>query len=37
MIYVVLQNKQRIYFSTIDALFDYVNTHDDIHEGWIGA
>ena len=37
MIYVILQSGERIYFSTLDALFEFVNSRDDIHEGWVGT
>ena len=35
--YYVITQTQKVLFATIDELFDYVNTHDDIISGFVGV
>jgi hypothetical protein len=36
MIYCILTTGNKIYFNTIDELFEYANTNNNVSSGWIG-
>ena len=36
MIYAVMRSGKRVYFHTLDELFEFVNTNLDATGGWVG-
>ena len=36
LIYVVTTTVGRLYFLDLDSMFDYINSHNDVVEGYVG-
>lgn len=37
LIYVLTTTVGHLYFTNIDSMFEYINTHDDVVSGYVGV